>query len=86
MTYHGIVRNGQVFVEGGVPLPEGAAIDFDVRVIDSQGASQNTNQVTSPVEGQTLYEALKPFIGVIKDLPADFSRRHDYYVHGTPDE
>ncbi len=30
MMYHGIIRNGQVYVEGGVPLPEGAKVEIEV--------------------------------------------------------
>jgi hypothetical protein len=32
----------------------------------------------------SLYEAMKPFIGMVDDLPADLSINHDHYLYGTP--
>jgi hypothetical protein len=31
----------------------------------------------------TVYEQLRPFIGIIKDLPPDFSINHDHYLYGA---
>jgi hypothetical protein len=84
MTYQGVVHNGQLFVEGGVPLPEGTVVNIDLLNVSAPGTQKDS--APAPESQPTLYEQLKPFIGSIKDLPADFSRRHDYYIHGTPDE
>ena len=84
MKYQGVVHNGQVIVEGGLPLPEGTVVQFDVaNVIAHEVGANEPAKVES---SSTFYEQMKPFIGSIKDLPADFSRRHDFYIHGTPDE
>lgn len=32
----------------------------------------------------TLYERIKPAIGIISGLPSDFASQHDHYIHGTP--
>lgn len=33
---------------------------------------------------ETFYEMMKPFIGVIKNMPADWSENHDHYAWGAP--
>ena len=34
--------------------------------------------------GPTLYERLKPVIGIAKGLPPDLARNHDHYLYGGP--
>jgi hypothetical protein len=29
-------------------------------------------------------EAMAEFAGVVQELPADYARNHDHYLHGTP--
>ncbi len=78
MTYRGHVVNGQIVLDQPAQLPEGATVTVEVDA---------PRDITSPpaIQG-TLHDRLKPYIGAIKDLPPDFSRRHDYYIHGTPEE
>ncbi len=73
MNYRGTVRNGVVeFEEGPVP-------------------ADGTSVVVEPVEAErptggekSLPEALLELAGIIDDLPADFARNHDHYIHGQP--
>jgi len=32
----------------------------------------------------TLYEQLKPVIGIAKGMPSDLAENHDHYLHGRP--
>ena len=70
MTYQGIVENGIVVLPPEANLPSGTKV-----LVEPLGACR-----PSP----TLAESLKDFIGLIPDLPKDFARNHDHYVHGAP--
>lgn len=73
MTYHGHVENGHVVLEGGVDLPNGTPVMVTVA------------QKPAETEGReipTLYERLKPIIGIAKDLPPDASTRIDEILYG----
>jgi hypothetical protein len=50
-----------------------------VRVLKSSTPRQAKGRKRVP----TLYEGLKPFIGVAKGLPADASINVDHYLYGT---
>jgi len=76
MTYRGRIKNGVVVFDEKVPLPEGAEVEVMPRKPSEKGESEG--------EGPTLYERLKDFVGVFKDLPPDFAENHDHYIHGCP--
>lgn len=76
MEYRGQVRKGVVVLEGRVKLPEGTKVT--VREVPKR-----TSKSSKP-KGKTLYERLKPIIGKAKDMPADFAKNHDHYIHGQP--
>lgn len=76
MVYRGHVENGMIRLEGSVVLPEGAEVQVEVT------ARAPDRQTEAPA--LSLYERLKPVIGVIKDWPADFAQNHDHYLHGRP--
>jgi hypothetical protein len=69
MSYTGIVKNGKVTLPPGADLPDGTR----VRV-------EPVESVTEPIP---LADSLREFIGVFDDLPSDFAKNHDHYVHGT---
>ncbi len=70
MTVSGHIQNGVVVFDDASTLPEGAAVE--VHLIEDDN------------EGPTLLDSLKPFIGVVKDMPPDMARNHDHYLYGTP--
>jgi hypothetical protein len=75
MVYRGRVKNGVVVLDDPVQLPEGTEVEVDL-LIRSTGES---------LEGApTLYDRLKPVIGMAEGLPADLAENHDHYLHGTP--
>jgi hypothetical protein len=78
MVYHGQVKDGVVVLEGPKAPPEGARVS--VRVLKS--SARRATKARKPA--LTLYDRMKPFIGIAKGLPADFSINHDHYLHGAP--
>ncbi len=76
MTYRGKVKNGVVVPDEPGDLPEGAEVSM--RVLQRRGRK---HRATTP---KTTYEDMKPFIGVITDLPSDLSLNHDHYLYGAP--
>lgn len=77
MTINGHVENGQIVLDEAVPLVDG----MKVRVEVIEPASR---QPADEAEGPTLYDRHKSFIGTVNDLPSDFARNHDHYLHGQP--
>lgn len=75
MVYRGHIRNGTIVFDDSVALPEGAEVDVSVRC-----ASAASSAEAQP----SLYERMMPFIGVIDDLPSDYSCQHDHYLYGMP--
>lgn len=71
MNYEGHVENGVVVFDEPVSLKDGTRVSIAV-------ALERTD--TSSVEGQSLYEHYKPFIGIIDDMPEDWSENHDKYL------
>lgn len=86
VVYRGHVKNGAVVFEPPVDLPDGVEVDVVIRQARREGdtgAEQHKGEnKQEPIP--TLYDQLKDFIGVIDDLPSDFARNHDHYIHGTP--
>ena len=70
------VCNGQVVMDHGAILPEGAELLIQVVAAASPPTASN--------ETPTLYERLKPIIGKAVGLPADAALNHDHYLYGTP--
>lgn len=72
MTLRGHIRNGTVVLDEPPHLPDGTAVEVELREVDEQDAPP------------TLYERYKQIIGIAPGLPSDFSINHDHYIHGTP--
>jgi hypothetical protein len=72
MTLRGHIRNGKVVFEQALALPDGTAVEVDLRELGKTDA------------GPTLYERYRDIIGIAEGLPEDFSINHDHYIHGTP--
>ena len=78
MTYKGKMKNGVVVLDGGHAPPDGAPVS--VRLLKPPGRRSRRAARPRP----SLYERLKPFIGIADDLPSDISINHDHYLYGTP--
>jgi hypothetical protein len=73
MSLEGHVENGRIVLDEPAQLPEGAKVH--VEVVPSPAPS---------TENPTLYERLKPFVGILDGLPEDAAMNHDHYLYGTP--
>jgi hypothetical protein len=76
MTHRGKMTNGVVVLEDPKAIPEGTPVT--VRPLKGGERSRKGRRPRS------LYERLKPFIGIADDLPSDISANHDHYLYGTP--
>lgn len=75
MTYKGTVKNGMVVLEGPGSLPEGTSVS--VRPLKTAAAAKKRRT-------RTLYDGLKPFIGMARGLPPDASMNVEHYLYGAP--
>ncbi len=73
MSLEGHVENGRIVLDEPAKLPEGTKVR--VEVVRTPEAS---------AEIPTLYERLKPFVGILDGLPEDAALNHDHYLYGTP--
>jgi len=46
--------------------------------------SDGTAVRVESLEEISLAKRLQDVIGIIENLPSDFSENHDHYIHGTP--
>jgi hypothetical protein len=76
MTYSGHIENGQVVFDAAPGLPEGTPVV--VSVVPT--AAEPTPEREIP----TLYERMKPIIGIADGLPPDASQNIDHYLYGHP--
>ena len=89
MTYKGTVKNGVVVLEGSRLPPDGAPVS--VRLLKSVARRRGTGKPARSTAGRrksppSLRESLRPFLGMAKGLPSDFSVNHDHYLYGTTKE
>jgi hypothetical protein len=76
MTFNGHIENGQVVFDAAPGLPDGTPVVVSV-----------VKQSAEPVaerEIPTLYERLKPIIGIADGLPPDASQNVKHYLYGHP--
>ena len=79
MTVDGHVEDGHIVLDAPVPLQEGMKVRVEIVASEAiEKPAQNEAELPS------LYERMKPFIGSVKGLPADFAINHDHYLHGQP--
>lgn len=76
MTYHGLIKNGQIAWDTPGRLPEGAAVKVEVLESSVDGQSSQI--------GDSLSSLLLRHAGKGRDLPSDLAAHHDHYAHGKP--
>jgi hypothetical protein len=79
MTLLGHIRDGQIVPDEPVTLPEGVPVRIELMPTESAVEAQQGS-------GQTLSQKLLKYAGKAEGLPSDLARRHDHYIHGTPDD
>jgi len=77
MTVNGHIENGKIVLDEFAPLVNGTKVRIEL-------LASNSDEATDTEDGPTLYDQFKPIIGIVKDLPPDFARNHDHYLHGQP--
>lgn len=73
MTLEGHIENGRIILDESAHLPDGTKVR--VEVLPSQPVAP---------EKTSLFDRLKPFMGILDDLPDDAALNHDHYLYGTP--
>jgi hypothetical protein len=77
MTLQGHMENGHIILDESVDLPDGTKVRVEVLPDERKKDIHST---------PTLLERLKPFVGILEDLPEDAALNHDHYLYGTPKE
>ncbi len=72
MVYVGRVQNGVVVLDHGQELAEGTVVR--VEPVTDRGEQ----------DPQSLYDRLKPVIGIVEGLPPDLAKNHEHDLHGLP--
>jgi hypothetical protein len=75
MVYRGQVKDGVVVLQGAESPPEGATVSVRVLKSASRGVAKSRGCVP------THYQLFKNVIGIVKDMPPDFSVNHDHYLY-----
>jgi hypothetical protein len=70
MTFTGKVIKGAIVLPPHLKLPEG--LQLEVTILEL------------PTGTPAIHERLLKFAGIVRDLPRDFARNHDHYIHGAP--
>ena len=69
MSVIGVVENGAVVLPPGAQIPSGTRVRIEPLPLLEQESS--------------FAETFKDYVGIFEDLPSDYSRNHDHYVHGS---
>lgn len=77
MTINGHVENGQIILDDAALLQDGMKVRVELL---ATGSGEPVTEEQVP----TLNERYKSIIGIAKNLPPDFARNHDHYIHGLP--
>lgn len=71
MAFEGTVINGNVILDQPNSLPDGTRVEVVAKQPTESGKA-------------TVGQRLMWLVGAIPDLPPDFAKEHDHYIHGTP--
>jgi hypothetical protein len=74
MSYVGTVSNGVIILPPEAHLDEGTKVK--VEILENSASNERADK--------PVLSKLQALAGTLKDLPADFARNHDHYLHGTP--
>lgn len=74
MNFESVVTNGQVVVDVGSVLPDGTAVQVTVTPAPDP----------APPKPEPTLKWLLRLAGTVHDMPSDFAKQNDHYIHGTP--
>lgn len=75
MTFSGHFQDGKVVFDVAPSLADGTPV---IVTVVEQVAEASEREIP------TLYERMKPIIGIAEGLPADASQNIDHYLYGHP--
>jgi hypothetical protein len=78
MTIEAFVENGQIVLPSPLNLPDGTKVRVEPIEIGRERSGRTGGNAP------TLYDRMKPVIGIADDLPSDASRNVDHYLYGHP--
>lgn len=81
MTLRGKIKKGKVVLDDPKALADGTEVE--VRPLKNPRKAPKKTKGKKPAP-RSLAERLAPFIGAVKDLPADMSVNLDHYLYGHP--
>lgn len=95
MVFRGHIKDGRVVTDEAVDLPNGTKVNIEPRARTAKRVSKKRSPATTSkrakpkarkrvAKKKSLYDALKPFIGIATDLPPDAALNHDHYLYGAP--
>jgi hypothetical protein len=70
MSYTGIIENGVVRLPSATGWTDGTPVRIE--------------KIEAPQDRNELTRKLRQIAAQLDDLPADWAREHDHYLHGTP--
>ncbi len=70
MTFIGRVSKGAIVLPPDVQLPDGLELQVTIPEL--------------PAVSSKAGERLAKFAGIVNNLPPDFAKNHDHYIHGAP--
>jgi len=82
MSYVCTVENGVVVLPPEAKLADGTQVR--VQTFKSATAGKVAAKRGRKSHHRTLWDTLRPFVGIAKGLPSDFAENHDHYAHGAP--
>jgi hypothetical protein len=82
MTIRGHIENGQIVLDDPIALADG--IQVRIEVLRAGWAQADNKSDSSGDQEKSLYDLMQPIVGIVNDLPPDFARNHDHYLHGQP--
>jgi hypothetical protein len=96
MTFSGHIENGLVVFDAAPGLPDGTPVVVSVieKTATEKAATDKTvTEKTKPAPAKdgereipTLYERMKPIIGIAEHLPPDASSKIDEVLYGRGDQ
>lgn len=79
---YGRVENGVIVLDSDVKLPERARVTVEP-VSEPDAAVEPSPTAEEQAGWDSLKQTLLKYSGMA-DLPADFAKNHDHYIHGAP--
>lgn len=82
MSYVGTVENGVVVLPPDAGLADGTQVR--VQTVKNVKPAKGAAKPGRRSKPKTLWDAFRPFVGIVDGMPPDLAENHDHYIHGAP--